>query len=102
MGNERKREFLTVHDYGTGGIWMLINARNTYEVKEKWPDFTAFEDRPDWMSESEKERYCSKLEKRVSFGTLMRSQQVGSGATATIFNNRVEGDVRTSRALRWR
>ncbi len=32
-----KKDFLTVYDYGTGGVWMYIRARNEEEIMKKYP-----------------------------------------------------------------
>lgn len=54
-----KREFLCVYDYGQGGIWFTFYARTKKEIEEKYPSFTAFEDKPKWMNEAEKATYMT-------------------------------------------
>jgi hypothetical protein len=42
---------LTVHDYGTGGIWTVIVARSAAEIRENIPDLVVYdyESPPKWM-----------------------------------------------------
>ena len=45
-----KREFLTVYDYGMGGIWMVFRARSANEIVQKYPMLIPFGERPAWMT----------------------------------------------------
>jgi hypothetical protein len=45
-----KTEFLAVYDYGQGGLWVRIVARNRDEIAQKYPFLTVFDVRPGWMS----------------------------------------------------
>jgi hypothetical protein len=47
----RKREFIAVYDYDTGGVWFIINARSAEEIMSKWPFLTVTETRPSWMTD---------------------------------------------------
>lgn len=46
-----KKKFLTVHDYGTGGIWTVIAAHSASEITDKIPGLIVFnyETPPNWM-----------------------------------------------------
>ena len=48
-----KSEFLAVYDYGMGGLWFVISARNTAEIKLKYPFLEPTTKRPDWISATE-------------------------------------------------
>ena len=42
-----KRKFWTVYDYGMGGVWTVIAARNKEEIQEKFPSLIVYDyDRP--------------------------------------------------------
>ncbi|HEX5056970.1 MAG TPA: hypothetical protein VFX02_10785 [Gammaproteobacteria bacterium] len=59
-----KKTFLAVYDYGTGGIWILIDAVSKEQIEKRYPKLIAFEDKPDWMTEEEKKEYfesCKKI-----------------------------------------
>ncbi|MBU6419576.1 MAG: hypothetical protein KGQ79_07595 [Proteobacteria bacterium] len=46
-----KHQYLIVHDYGTGGVWGVINARSEQEILAKYPKVKVINDRPAWMSD---------------------------------------------------
>jgi hypothetical protein len=46
-----KKQYLVVHDYGTGGVWAIISARSEEEICEKYPGLKIVNDRPAWMSD---------------------------------------------------
>ncbi len=50
--NEKKR-FLTVDDYGMGGIWIYVFARNEKEIRVKYPKLSVVHQRPDWLIAAE-------------------------------------------------
>jgi len=45
-----KTEFLAVCDYGQGGLWIRVVARDRDEIAQKYPFLTVVDIRPDWMS----------------------------------------------------
>lgn len=47
----KKKDYLTVYDYGTGGLWTIIRARSKEEISARYPKLTIFDERPDWMTE---------------------------------------------------
>ena len=48
-----KKKFLTVYDYGTGGIWVFIAAESREAIAEKFPSLKIYdyEDPPAWMEQ---------------------------------------------------
>lgn len=52
MGTYRtmKRPFLTVYDYGQGGVWRVLLAESQAEIAAKYPELQIFTEPPDWMS----------------------------------------------------
>jgi hypothetical protein len=46
-----KHKFIVVYDYGTGGLWKIIEARSKEEILAKFKDLKIFEPRPIWMSD---------------------------------------------------
>ncbi len=52
-----KKTYLVCCDYGTGGIWFLVDALGSEQINNLRPDFFAFEDKPDWMSAEDKTEY---------------------------------------------
>jgi len=44
-----KTEFLAAYDYGQGGLWVRITAKNRDEIAQKYSFLTVFDARPDWM-----------------------------------------------------
>ena len=52
MGIDRmtKRPFLTVYDYGQGGVWRVILAESEAEIATKYPELQIFGVSPEWMS----------------------------------------------------
>jgi hypothetical protein len=45
-----KRPFLTVYDYGQGGVWRVIVARSEDEIASRYPQLKVLDGPPDWMS----------------------------------------------------
>ena len=45
-----KQSFLTVYDYGQGGVWRVLLADSADEVVSKYPQLTVFPEPPPWMS----------------------------------------------------
>ena len=52
-GTKLKKDFLTVYDYGMGGLWTVIRARSKEEITSKFPELIVMDKRPDWMSEED-------------------------------------------------
>lgn len=48
-----KREFLTVYDYGMGGVWKIILAESAREIEERYPELNIVTDPPGTMTEEE-------------------------------------------------
>jgi hypothetical protein len=48
-----KAKYLTVYDYGTGGVWAIIAAPSRNDIAAKYPMLKVFDDPPGWMSQSQ-------------------------------------------------
>lgn len=46
-----RRPFLTLYDYGTGGIWAYISAETPDDILAKFRDVVVYESPPEWMTE---------------------------------------------------
>jgi hypothetical protein len=45
-----KRTFLLVHDYGQGGIWVLVDAENPDSITTRYPELLLVSKRPSWLA----------------------------------------------------
>ena len=59
MSAASKRAFLVVYDYGTGGVWSVIDARSPAEIAAKYPELSIADIRPEWMSDDDYARIAS-------------------------------------------
>ena len=50
-----KRPFLTVYDYGQGGVWLVLLAESAAQIREKYPDLQVVEKPPPSMNEEQLE-----------------------------------------------
>ena len=46
-----KRQFLICYDYGSGGLWGIMDARSESEIADIYPELQIARTRPAWMSE---------------------------------------------------
>jgi hypothetical protein len=46
----RKRPYLVVYDYGTGGVWVYLWAESHERIKRELPDLTVFDELPEWVT----------------------------------------------------
>jgi hypothetical protein len=46
-----KKKFLTVYDYGTGGVWQYIYAESKEQLERKFPEIEVLESLPAWWAE---------------------------------------------------
>ena len=46
-----RSRFLTVYDYGTGGVWQYITADSIEQITTKYPKLTVLVEPPAWWSE---------------------------------------------------
>jgi hypothetical protein len=44
------KTFLTVYDYGQGGVWQRITAESAEEIVQRYPELTVLSERPTWMT----------------------------------------------------
>lgn len=47
-----KRRFLTVYDYGQGGVWQYINASSADQITAKYPSLKVVNTEPQWLKDS--------------------------------------------------
>lgn len=57
-----KQAFLTVYDYGAGGVWAVVLSPDKKSVQRKYPILDVFEERPPWMSD---EHYAGIVERSL-------------------------------------
>lgn len=50
-----KRPYLTLYDYGSGGIWTYIRAETADEITAKFRDLVVYETKPAWMGENRRQ-----------------------------------------------
>lgn len=48
--SDENMPFLVLYDYGQGGVWWWIIARNPAEITEACPDVQVLERVPDWWT----------------------------------------------------
>ena len=46
-----KKKFLTVYDYGMGGVWRYIRADSAKDVLDKYPKLEVLHREPDWFTD---------------------------------------------------
>ena len=46
-----RQRFLTVYDYGTGGVWQWITADSSAQILAKYPKLRVFAQPPAWWEE---------------------------------------------------
>ncbi len=46
-----KHPFLTVYDYGAGGVWAVMCSPDKKSIQRKYPILDVFDERPRWMSD---------------------------------------------------
>lgn len=52
MTEPRRSAYLIAYDYGTGGLWGAMLARDETEIRMKFPELIIVHERPNWMSEA--------------------------------------------------
>ncbi len=45
-----KSKYLVVYDYGQGGVWSFIYARDATEITSKYPELEVVENHPKWLN----------------------------------------------------
>ena len=45
-----RTDFLTCYEYGTGGVWTYIRARNAAEIVQRYPKLIVFDKEPEWFT----------------------------------------------------
>ena len=46
-----KHAFLTVYDYGAGGVWAIVRSPDKKSIERKYPILDVLDERPTWMSD---------------------------------------------------
>ena len=54
-----RREFLTVYDYGQGGVWTLLLADSAHQIRDRYPELKVVTHPPGTMTDEELERIRS-------------------------------------------
>jgi hypothetical protein len=49
----KRQTFLTVYDYGTGGIWTFITADSAEQIRKELPALEIVYETPGWMTTEE-------------------------------------------------
>ena len=52
--NNTTDEYLFTHDYGMGGIWVYVTAKNPYDVMKIYKKLTWVRTKPEWLQNDEK------------------------------------------------
>ena len=56
-----KSKFLTVYDYGSGGIWRFVMAVSKNQIMDRYPNLEVVDEIPSWMDG----KILSKLESLI-------------------------------------
>ena len=51
-----KVKFLTLYDYGQGGVWNYVIAGSREDIGARFPQLVIYDDPPEWMSEEDRLR----------------------------------------------
>ena len=46
-----KHPYLTVYDYGGGGVWAIVRSPDKKSIQRKYPILDVLDERPRWMSD---------------------------------------------------
>ena len=46
-----KHAFLTVYEYGSGGLWAIVRSPDKKSIERKFPILDVLDERPSWMSD---------------------------------------------------
>ncbi len=57
----KKKPFLAVHDYQTGGIWVVMNATSPEEITKKYPELEVIEKWPPFMTQVRYDKIAAKM-----------------------------------------
>jgi hypothetical protein len=57
-----KTAYLSVYDYGAGGLWLAVIAPNRQAIERKYPFLDVLDGRPEWMSDA---FYCDVVSKHL-------------------------------------
>lgn len=50
-----RQAFLTLYDYGAGGVWAYVRAQSAEEIRAKFRDVTVYSDPPAWMTDAHRQ-----------------------------------------------
>ena len=51
MTGPSKQPFLTVYDYGGGGVWFILRSPDKKSIQRKYPILDVLDERPRWMND---------------------------------------------------
>jgi hypothetical protein len=51
-----KTTFLAAHDYGMGGIWVLIDADSSEQIERLYPQLKVVHARPGWLNDEQMDK----------------------------------------------
>ena len=46
-----KTKFITIYEYGSGGIWQYVYANSQEQITAKYPKLSVLEEEPEWFAE---------------------------------------------------
>lgn len=46
----KKQRFLTVYDYGSGGVWQYVHAESPEQIMAKYPALEIVNSEPSWLT----------------------------------------------------
>ncbi len=53
--SKMKSKYLTVYDYGSGGVWTYIYANTPREIVDKYPKLQVLPDEPAWFTDQDRD-----------------------------------------------
>lgn len=69
-----RKKFLTVYDYGTGGVWTYVTAGDRNDILKKYPKLQVLDSEPEWFTSDDRNgiRTCDIDDEPDDFLTRMR------------------------------
>jgi hypothetical protein len=54
-------QFLACYDYGTGGVWLYIEAESAAQLVERYPALTVVDEPPAWLTPEREQELRAKV-----------------------------------------
>jgi hypothetical protein len=54
-------QFLACYEYGTGGVWLYVEAETASQVVERYPALTVFDQAPPWWTPDQEQASRAKV-----------------------------------------